>query len=197
MQRRCEYNNTERDVFYASASRLYKSYRTESESESEWSESSAVKEEGFGWRFIMSYCNWLWLRVIVMEWSINSTIQSKPRLLVTPIYTGQYVFYEVRTIILNIIQNREADVEGTLWTGFGICLVRTSVGAVACSHWGFRGFLQSLYGNFGVKPRLGYNCFLKNNFEFMCHPTTQWCIVSIMKMSLKNPQKLKNTTHNQ
>jgi hypothetical protein len=40
-----------------------KSYRTESNE----NESSAVKEDGFGWRLIVSYCNWLWLRVIVQE----------------------------------------------------------------------------------------------------------------------------------
>jgi hypothetical protein len=50
----------------------------------EWSESSAVKEEGFGWRLIVSYCNWLWLREIVQE-SVNKSkhpIQN-PLLLVT------------------------------------------------------------------------------------------------------------------
>jgi hypothetical protein len=35
--------------------------------ESEWCESSAVMKEDFGWRFIVSYCNLLWLRVIVWE----------------------------------------------------------------------------------------------------------------------------------
>jgi hypothetical protein len=30
-------------------------------------ESSAVQEEGFGWRLIVSYCNLLWLREIVQE----------------------------------------------------------------------------------------------------------------------------------
>jgi hypothetical protein len=35
--------------------------------ERKWSESSAVKEEGIGWRLIVSYCNWLWLRQIVKE----------------------------------------------------------------------------------------------------------------------------------
>jgi hypothetical protein len=42
-------------VFYGSDSRLYKWYRTESkecELEQEWGKSSAIKEEGFGLRFI-------------------------------------------------------------------------------------------------------------------------------------------------
>jgi hypothetical protein len=37
------------------------------EREREWSESSADKEQGVGWRLIVSSCNWLWLRVIVKE----------------------------------------------------------------------------------------------------------------------------------
>jgi hypothetical protein len=71
-------------LFYGSASRLYKQYRTESE----WSESSALKEEGFGWRFVVSYCKLMRLRVVVKEWSINP-IQT-PWLLVTTIKTWQY-----------------------------------------------------------------------------------------------------------
>jgi hypothetical protein len=47
--------------------------------EREWSKSSADKEEGFGWRLIVSYCNELWLREIVKKALINPTIQSKPR----------------------------------------------------------------------------------------------------------------------
>jgi hypothetical protein len=52
--------------------------------EQEWGESLAVEEEGFGWRLIVSYCNWLWLRVIVKE-AVNKSnhpIQN-PLLLVT------------------------------------------------------------------------------------------------------------------
>jgi hypothetical protein len=44
----------------------------------EWSECSAVQEEGFGWKLIVNCCNLLWLRVAVKEWSINPIIQSKP-----------------------------------------------------------------------------------------------------------------------
>jgi hypothetical protein len=48
------------------------------------------KEEVFGWRYIVSYCNLLWLRVIV-QWVINkSNHQSKPRLISHP-YTCQYM----------------------------------------------------------------------------------------------------------
>jgi hypothetical protein len=54
------------------------------EREWEWSESSAVKEEGFGWRLIVSYRNWLWLREIVKE-SVNKSSHpiQDPLLLVT------------------------------------------------------------------------------------------------------------------
>jgi hypothetical protein len=54
------------------------------EREREWGESSAVKAEGFGWRLIVSYCNWLWLREIVQEGvnKSNHLIQN-PLLLVT------------------------------------------------------------------------------------------------------------------
>jgi hypothetical protein len=37
------------------------------EGERERSESSAVEEDAFGWRLIVSYCKWLWLRQIVTE----------------------------------------------------------------------------------------------------------------------------------
>jgi hypothetical protein len=52
--------------------------------EREWSESSAVKEEGFGWRLIAIYCNWFSLREIVQEGAnkSNHPIQN-PLLLVT------------------------------------------------------------------------------------------------------------------
>jgi hypothetical protein len=75
---RCNYNTRGRGDFYVvriypllgnacvfcgTSSRLYKWYRTESnrivERESEWSESSAVKKERFGWRFVMIYCSLL------------------------------------------------------------------------------------------------------------------------------------------
>jgi hypothetical protein len=54
------------------------------EGEREWSESSAVKEEGFGWRSIVSYCNRLWLREIVTE-SVNKSNHpiKNPLLLIT------------------------------------------------------------------------------------------------------------------
>jgi hypothetical protein len=42
-------------------------------------ESLAVMEEGFGWRLIVSYCNLLWLRVIVQVVINKSNYQSKPR----------------------------------------------------------------------------------------------------------------------
>jgi hypothetical protein len=45
------------------------------ERERECSEFSAVKEEGFGWRLIMSSCNWLWVRVIV-EQAVNKSRHS-------------------------------------------------------------------------------------------------------------------------
>jgi hypothetical protein len=52
--------------------------------EREWSESSAVKEEGFGWRLIVSSCNWLWLRETVQEGDNKSNHPIKnPLLLVT------------------------------------------------------------------------------------------------------------------
>jgi hypothetical protein len=54
------------------------------EREWEWSESSAVKKEEFGWRFIVSYSNWLWLRQVVQEGvnKSNHPVQN-PLLLVT------------------------------------------------------------------------------------------------------------------
>jgi hypothetical protein len=54
------------------------------EREREWRESSAAKEERFGWRFIMSYCNRLCLREIVKKCvnKPNHPIQN-PLLLVT------------------------------------------------------------------------------------------------------------------
>jgi hypothetical protein len=54
------------------------------ELERERSESSAGKDEGFGWILIVSSCNWLWLRVIVQEGvsKSNHPIQN-PLLLVT------------------------------------------------------------------------------------------------------------------
>jgi hypothetical protein len=50
----------------------------------QWGESSAVKEEGFGWKLIVIFSNWLWLREIVQEGvnKSNSPIQN-PLLLVT------------------------------------------------------------------------------------------------------------------
>jgi hypothetical protein len=63
------------------------------EQEREWSESSAVKEEGFGWRLIVSSCNWLRLRVIVKE-AVNKSnhpIQN-PLLLVTEPCTRDNLF---------------------------------------------------------------------------------------------------------
>jgi hypothetical protein len=53
---------------------------------SESSQSKAVREEGFGWRVTVSYCNWLWLRVSIHEGvnKSNHTIQT-PLLLVTPV----------------------------------------------------------------------------------------------------------------
>jgi hypothetical protein len=68
-----------------------------SRSRSEWRESSAVKEGGFGWRFILNCCNCLWLRVIVQEVANNSIINANPVLLVTkppdkwPYTGGSYV----------------------------------------------------------------------------------------------------------
>jgi hypothetical protein len=57
-------------------------------------------KEVFGWRFIVSYCNLLWLRVIVKEWSINPIIQSRTRLISHP-RTWQYYKYK---IIVSYIQ---------------------------------------------------------------------------------------------
>jgi hypothetical protein len=67
---RCKYNNRGRGVFCVV--RIYPlldngcflwgpppDYISSPVVEREWSESSAVKEEGFGWRLIVSYCNWL------------------------------------------------------------------------------------------------------------------------------------------
>jgi hypothetical protein len=56
--------------------------------EREWGQSSAVKEEGFGWRLIASSCNWLWLREIVKE-AVNKSNQPipNPLLLVTELLT--------------------------------------------------------------------------------------------------------------
>jgi hypothetical protein len=47
--------------------------------EREWKcrESPAVKEEWFGWRLIVSSCNWLWLRVTVKEGVNNPLNPSK------------------------------------------------------------------------------------------------------------------------
>jgi hypothetical protein len=74
-----------KDVFSMVSSRDYISnpdvnQKSVVEREREWSESSAVKEEGFGWRLIVSYCNWLWLRVIVKE-AVNKSNHSIQHLL--------------------------------------------------------------------------------------------------------------------
>jgi hypothetical protein len=54
------------------------------EGEGEWSESSVAKEEGFGWRSLVSYCNWLWLREIVQQGVNKSNHPTQnPLLLVT------------------------------------------------------------------------------------------------------------------
>jgi hypothetical protein len=49
------------------------------ERERKWGESWAVKEAGFGWRLIVSYCNWLWLREIVIEGVNKSNHPPKTR----------------------------------------------------------------------------------------------------------------------
>lgn len=49
------------------------------------SDISTIKEEGFTWRFVFSYSNLLWLRVILKEWSINSIIEFNYRIQ-TPSY---------------------------------------------------------------------------------------------------------------
>jgi hypothetical protein len=87
---RCKYNSRGRVIFYVvriypllgngcvfydyiSSSVVNQKSVVEREREREWIESSAVKEEGFGWRFIVSYCNWLWLREIVKEGANKSS----------------------------------------------------------------------------------------------------------------------------
>jgi hypothetical protein len=62
------------------------------EREREWSECSAVREEGFDWRLLLSYYNWLWLREIVKEGvsKTNHSIQN-PLLLVTEPRAWQFL----------------------------------------------------------------------------------------------------------
>jgi hypothetical protein len=58
--------------------------------QSELSESYAVKEEGFSWRFIVSYWYLLWLKVNVQEVTNKSNFQSKPCIISHP-YMWQYL----------------------------------------------------------------------------------------------------------
>jgi hypothetical protein len=62
--------------------------------EREWSESSAVNEEGFGWTLILSYCNWLCLREIVQE-DVNKSNHPvhNPLLLLTEPWTLENIYF--------------------------------------------------------------------------------------------------------
>jgi hypothetical protein len=75
------------------------------EREQEWSESSAVKEKELGWRFIVSSCNWLWLREIVQEGvnKSNHPIQKPVIISHGAINTWQYYIYMavLRTCIMH------------------------------------------------------------------------------------------------
>jgi hypothetical protein len=58
--------------------------------ERECRESSAVKEEGFGWRLIESYCNCLWITVVVQYVNKSNHAIQIPLLLVTEPQTHEF-----------------------------------------------------------------------------------------------------------
>jgi hypothetical protein len=96
------------------------------EREAEWSESSTIKEEGFGWRLTVISCNWLWLRVTAQE-DINKSNQSNQTpVIISPAAINSWQYFSISRLGESL-ERHHNQLRRTSFRGLGIALINISM----------------------------------------------------------------------